>query len=357
MDWQQAAEEANQAELWRLVMACSNVYSPVVDRATPLHFVAKGGHNGAVQFLLGKNVSVEAQDKFGRTPLYLAVLHRHLEIVRSLLQKHANPNASCKCQTTAVSKAAENGDVDILDLLLKKGASWNTQNLDGETPKDLAKRNGHHVAYSRFAIYEVENLKNFFDATKKGSITGMRELISGGVVPDARNNFGTSALDVAAQSGQLEAARFLLEDNTVSTVPRNQRAQAADAKGVTALHWAAKNGHEAVAQLLLAAGADPNAAEIADSYTPLHRAAQNGHEKIVGLLLSWNAKPDALAVNRVTPLHLAATQGREAVVRLLLDPSRNHGADPMAKDGQGNTAKERAVKFRRNNLASLLERY
>jgi hypothetical protein len=75
-----------------------------------------------------------------------------------------------------VSKAAENGDIEILDLL-KKGVLWNTQNQDGETPKDLARRNGHHVAWSRFEIYEAEQLRNFLSAAKNGSVSDMRDLV------------------------------------------------------------------------------------------------------------------------------------------------------------------------------------
>lgn len=358
MDWQRAAEEGNQAELWRLVNACGDVDSIVADGATPLHFAAQCGHDKSVQFILGKTNKVEAHDKFGRTPLYLAVFHRHAEVTRLLLQREVDPNAGCKCGTTAVSKAAENGDVDILEQLLKRGASWNTQNLDGESPKDLADRNGHAAASKLFVEFQTENLKSFLTAARRGSITDMKYLINSGIDPEARNTSGASALDMAAQYGQLETVRFLINDTTISKLPQDQRARTADAKkGITALHWASRGGHESVVRLLLKAGADPNASEKGILYTPLHRAAQAGHDKVVELLLDWKAEPNARAGNDVTPLHLAATQGREAVVRLLLDQSRNPAADPLAKDGERNTAKMRAIKAKRKNLEELLEPY
>ena len=54
--------------------------------------------------------------------------------------------------------------------------------------------------------------------------------------------------------------------------------------GYTPLTWAACSGHVAVAEMLIAAGAEVN---LANNYgmTPLHWAARNGHLEVVQLLL------------------------------------------------------------------------
>ena len=52
--------------------------------------------------------------------------------------------------------------------------------------------------------------------------------------------------------------------------------------------WAACSGHVAVAEMLIAAGAEVN---LANNYgmTPLHWAARNGHLEVVQLLLRHGA--------------------------------------------------------------------
>ncbi|KAJ4168311.1 hypothetical protein NW754_013645 [Fusarium falciforme] len=86
----------------------------------------------------------------------------------------------------------------------------------------------------------------------------------------------------------------------------------------TPLLWAAMNGHEAVARLLLEKGAD---LEVKDrnGYTLLMLAALKGHEAVARLLLERGADLEAKIGNGNTPLMLATYNGHEAVARLLLE--------------------------------------
>ncbi len=52
--------------------------------------------------------------------------------------------------------------------------------------------------------------------------------------------------------------------------------------------------------------------------TALHYAAANGHKAVVDLLLSKGAKADAKTAGGVTPLHLATLKGYETVAKALL---------------------------------------
>ena len=59
---------------------------------------------------------------------------------------------------------------------------------------------------------------------------------------------------------------------------------------------ASQNGHERVVELLLASGADKDAAAI-DGSTPLSITSQNGHSSVVGLLLAAGADKNAVMNN------------------------------------------------------------
>ena len=69
--------------------------------------------------------------------------------------------------------------------------------------------------------------------------------------------------------------------------------------------------------------------------TPLFVAAQNGHAEVVAKLLAApGVDPNEAMDGGVTPLIVACHANRPAVAGLLL----HHGADPLAIDGDGDTA-------------------
>src|SRR5829696_5452122 len=82
---------------------------------------------------------------------------------------------------------------------------------------------------------------------------------------------------------------------------------------------AAMHGDLAAVRALLAQGADVNGAE-GDGMTALHWAAEQGDDKLAALLLEHRAQPAALTrIGQHTPLHVAAKGGHAGVVRALLD--------------------------------------
>lgn len=131
----------------------------------------------------------------------------------------------------------------------------------------------------------------------------------------------------AAMNGDVAAVRRLLDEKV--------DVNAAQGDGTTALHWAAYTGQTAIAELLLARGADVRATTRLGSLTPLMMAAKNGHAEIVARLLDAGADAGAPNANGTTPLMLAAAAGKADAVTLLLD----RGADVNAKDAaHGQTA-------------------
>ena len=89
------------------------------------------------------------------------------------------------------------------------------------------------------------------------------------------------------------------------------------------LYWAAVNGHQEVAQALIAAGADFNQQDN-EGKTPLQEAARLGHPEIVKLINRVNASPD-IAKKQVLALLSAMHPrlGAESPVSLIMENQRN----------------------------------
>lgn len=92
----------------------------------------------------------------------------------------------------------------------------------------------------------------------------------------------------------------------------------ADELGRSPLHLAVINGHLAIVNVLIKAGADVNAVDRLKAMTPLHYAAFHNYPKIMLFLLSRAALVEAKDAESNFPLHFAAANGCRATVEILL---------------------------------------
>src|ERR1043165_9796715 len=119
--------------------------------------------------------------------------------------------------------------------------------------------------------------------------------------------------------------------------------------GDTALHLAAAGHRAKIVQLLLAAGADPNAAKNRRRSTPLHYAADGSvthpawneasQVETIGCLLKAGASIDLPDQNGATALHRAVRTRCAAAVRFLL----RAGSDLNLRNKPGSTPFHLAV--------------
>ncbi len=139
------------------------------------------------------------------------------------------------------------------------------------------------------------------------------------------------AFFAAAASGNVAACSKLLHENF----------QAVAAGGNAALLAAARGGHDAVCELLIAKLPNKIAAADNEGRIALHYAAGLGMVNVCRMLLKAVDKDTAAAMVFVsdmkdkTPLHWAAVRGHVAVCQLLLESSPQAA---LAVDNQGRTA-------------------
>jgi len=159
-----------------------------------------------------------------------------------------------------------------------------------------------------------------------------------------------------SNAGKLAVARILIDDGAdydvfaacgLGDIERLRVLVGADANvaaavaayAMTPLHWAARAGAVACAELLLDRGADVDALNKARR-APLQLAAEADQADIVRLLARHAADLDTQDRKGRTPLHRATYEGRVAAAEALLEM----GADPAVLNKSGKTAFEVARK-------------
>ncbi|CAD5197240.1 unnamed protein product [Musa acuminata subsp. malaccensis] len=197
-----------------------------------------------------------------------------------------------------------------------------------------------HLAAQRGDLAAVRQILGEIDAQMTGTAMGadfdadLAE-IRAAVVNDV-NEVEETPLFTAAEKGFLDVVVELLKYSDRESLTRKNRS------GFDVLHVAARQGHQAIVQILL--DHDPTLIKTfgQSNATPLITAATRGHTEVVNLLLEQDASLIELSKNNgKNALHFAARQGYVEIVKALL------GKDPQLArrtDKKGQTALHMAVK-------------
>ena len=155
----------------------------------------------------------------------------------------------------------------------------------------------------------------------------------------------------AGGDARLADAVMRADRNTVRTLLQQKAdVNAAQADGMTALHWAARQNDLETAQMLIGAGAKP---DVATRYgvTPLYFACQKGNAAMIDLLLRAGVDPNSANPGGETALMTASRTGNVDAVKLLLD---HRAAIDMKESQRGQTALMWAVLENHPDVVKLL---
>ncbi|XP_069485753.1 ankyrin repeat domain-containing protein 16 [Ambystoma mexicanum] len=268
------------------------------DYKRPLHEAASMSHRDCLLYLLKRGAEIDCLKKADWTPLMMACTRHNLEVIKDLIEHGANPQLKNKDGWNSFHIACREGDQEIIQYLLTAcPVVWKTQSKIGRTPLHTAAMHGCYAVVDLLlerCMYEPDSKDScgvtpFMDAIQNGHISIGKLLLERHKASFTTvDMLGDQALHKAAVTAQDEAVRFLVSDIGVDV---NERATSVQ---LTALHYAAKEGHSQTISTLLSLGADINARD-GKGRSVLHMACAGQHIPCIQLLLQAGLvdSPDA----------------------------------------------------------------
>jgi ankyrin repeat protein len=267
------------------------------DGMTALHWAAASGHDDLIETLLYAGANVRATTRLGAySPLHVASQSGHANAIGALVKAGANVNTITSTGATPLMMAALSGKADAAKALLDAGADINARDkANDETALMFA------AAYDRTDVVRL--------LVARGANPGLTaKVIDRGTGPRAP---GEVALQEAsrgggrAQNNAAAAGARPANDVPGVTRPYSYNELIGKVGGLTALHFAARQGSAESVKALVEAGADVNQVSPADKASPLLIASVNGQFDIGMYLLEMGANPNLASDAGATPLYTA----------------------------------------------------
>ena len=265
-----------------------------------LSIAAMQGDKDAVRSLLKERVDVNAPQGDGTTALHWAAYGDDPEMAKLLIEAGANVKASTRLGgLTPLLMAATNGSAAMIDLLLKAGADVNSTDAHETTPLMLAAASGSSDAVKTLLDHGAE--VNAREATWGQTALMFASALNRAAVIDlliahhADANVTSKAVSLAPYTPYNANEK----DQEVDPYANTPRAMG----GMTALHYAAREGQGDAVRSLVEGGANINQSSAADNTSVLTEAIINGHYDIAKFLLDHGADPKVINTDGLGPLY------------------------------------------------------
>ncbi|KAG8180093.1 hypothetical protein JTE90_027873 [Oedothorax gibbosus] len=330
---------------------------------TPLHYAAKHGHYLIASFLIDNKCVLNVANSDGNTPLSIAVGAGHYQLSDLLLKSGAVANLHLACQAGWLDQ--------VRTFVASEDYNINARNSDGETTLSLAARYVHkdvvefliHSGADANCLINIELPFPFTDgnwtllhfACQMDWFDIVKAIVetNRGVDLEVKTRVGDTPLAIAARSGALKIAEFLIRsgadihsftnendwsilhsacqmeypDIVRAIVERypgyNVNVKCSDRQGgYTPLLFAARYAKKDMVNLFLELGADVNACDTGKK-TLLHFSCNRRWPDVIKKCIEAGADVNAQNIFLSTPLHLACRRGNMEIMKLLLDAGAN----------------------------------
>ena len=273
------------------------------DGMSALHWAALNGDAAMVEMLIVAGANVRATTRIGGfTALHLASQAGKAAVVAPLVQGRAAVDARTATGATALMLAAGAGSAEIVRALADAGADLNlTETANGQSALMFAASGGRTEA-AAVLIAKGADLalrSRVVDLTKlEVPEEVLQDQLRQQQSPAVRTEGGAPAPAAAAAAAPSSSSRVA----GVSR-PYKYNELIGNYGGLTALHFAARQGAAATVRALVEGGADVNALTAGDKTSPMLIAAVNGQFDLVSYLLSKGADPNLASDAGMAPLY------------------------------------------------------
>jgi uncharacterized protein len=326
----EAAMNGDKAAVKTLLQQHADIDGAQGDGTTALHWAAFNDDLELAKMLVAAGANVRATTRLGAiSPLFMACTNGNAAMIDLLVKAGADVNSAKANGTTALMLAASSGNVAAVETLIKSGAKVDVkESAHGQTAlmfaaalnRDAVVRSllAHGAdANAATSVHKLEHVR--FD--QDGNIVEERAGGRGGAaktpeaqdaetaaaVAKAANEVAKSDLDALSRGIGLKSAEFRLakaKARAGDVAARAPRKVGADFQGgMTALMYAAREGHMEAAKALVENKADLNQMSQGDKMTPLVMAISNGHLTLAKYFLDHGADPNLASLSGLTALY------------------------------------------------------
>ena len=266
---------------------------------------AQNNREKVVRFLLkaGANPQVHMPD--GKTPLMWASEYNHADIIGTILSAGAEVDKRTKyTRMTALMFAVKRGGLESTRKLVHAGAKMNLKDAGGRSVLGWAVSGSYEVFKwlldhgMKLPRSESGTQQLLQNAISHGNESMIKLLLNKGLTVQPKNEFGICLLSMAVLNRNPKILRYFLQQSVFLIDYRGKQ-------GKTALMTAARTGNVEAAKLLLEHGANPLIKD-QQGLSALHHAAGSGYLELTRLLSIQDADIERKTDGGQTPLSIAA---------------------------------------------------
>ena len=299
-----AAMAKNAALLRQLLKGGADANASQGDGMSALHWAAMHGDAAMTEMLLVSGANPRATTRIGGfTPLHLASQAGKAAAVSPLVKGAAVVDARTGTGATALMLAAGAGNAEIVRTLATAGAGLNlTETAHGQTALMFAASLGRVEAVAALLAAGA-------DANVRSRVVDLStvEVPEEVLQDELRQQQNARSAAAKNEGGAPMPAAGATPEAGIAGVSRPFKYNELIGKhgGLTALHFAARQGAADTVRAIVDAGADVNGVSAGDQTTAMLIAAVNGHFDLVSYLLEKGGDPTLASDAGMTPLYAA----------------------------------------------------